>query len=200
MIVVIASENDIPNEFDVLHELFAHGLTHFHLRKPNKSVNEYRTYLENADKQFHDRIVLHQYHELRLEFGLKGIHLQEQTRREIGTDLSSFVDIIKAGGTSVSSSFHDPKELEECTANFDYHLLSPVFSSISKQGYEGKGFDVSSSEKKIIGMGGIEESVIERVIDLGYQGIGVLGGVWNSENPIESFKTIKERLEQIQSA
>ncbi|MCH2225581.1 MAG: thiamine phosphate synthase [Crocinitomicaceae bacterium] len=199
MIVVIASENYIPNEFDILRELFEQGLTHFHLRKPEKSIEEYRKYLDKIDKKYHSRIVLHQYHELRQEFDLKGIHLQEQTRREVGTDLESFVEIIKRSGFSVSSSFHELKELKECSAKFDYHLLSPVFSSISKQGYEGRGFDVNSIDKGIIGMGGINASTVKATIKLGYKGVGVLGGIWNDENPIKSFLAIKKEFENRES-
>lgn len=199
MIVVIASENDVPNEFSVLHKLFEQGLTHFHLRKPVKSLDEYRRYLENVNETYHSRIVLHQYHQLRQEFDLKGIHLQEQTRREVGTDLASFVEIMKRSGCSVSSSFHEPKELQECNADFDYHLLSPVFSSISKQGYEGRGFDVTTIDKTIIGMGGVNASTVKATVDLGYNGLGVLGGIWNAENPIEAFLEIKKAYENSES-
>lgn len=193
MIILIAPENDISNEIEILDTLFREGLEYYHLRKPNKSKEEYLQYLNQIDTAFHSKIVLHYYHELIHEFNLKGIHFQEQKRKdvlEIGADyLSNF----NLKGKTISSSFHEPKELESCKIKFDYNLLSPVFSSISKQGYQGRGFDVNHVDKPIIGMGGVNKETIPKVLDLGYNGIGVLGGVWNAKNPIESFKGIRDQ-------
>ena len=94
-------------------------------------------------------------------------------------------------GKTISSSFHEPEELENCAFEFDYHLLSPVFSSISKEGYEGRGFDVNSIDKIIIGMGGVTTKNLSDFNTLGFKGIGVLGGIWNSEIPVEDFKSMK---------
>ena len=69
-------------------------------------------------------------------------------------------------------------------------MLSPVFGSISKKGYEGKGFDVNNLDNTVIGMGGINENTIQQTFDLGFKGIGVLGGIWNTENSLVSFKKI----------
>ena len=41
MIVLIAPENDIPNEIEILYQLFQEGLEYFHLRKPNKNYKEH---------------------------------------------------------------------------------------------------------------------------------------------------------------
>jgi thiamine-phosphate pyrophosphorylase len=40
-------------------------------------------------------------------------------------------------------------------------------------------------------MGGIHSENVNATIQLGFKGIGVLGGVWNTENPVESFVQIK---------
>ena len=100
---------------------------------------------------------------------------------------------------SISSSFHDPTTLENCSTNFDYHFLSPVFSSISKKGYKGKGFDVNGINKTIVGMGGVNEDTIEATLKLGYKGIGVLGSVWNEKNPLNAFLNIKKKYDEIKS-
>ena len=91
-------------------------------------------------------------------------------------------------GKTISSSFHEPEELENCTFEFDYHLLSPVFSSISKEGYQGRGFDVNHIDKTIIGMGGVTTKNLAEFDLLGFNGVGVLGGIWNSKTPIKDFK------------
>ncbi|WP_299135332.1 thiamine phosphate synthase [uncultured Tenacibaculum sp.] len=196
MIVLIAPENDIENEIKILHQLFEKGLEFYHFRKPYKNYEDHVLYLNQIDKKYHDRIVVHYFHELINEFNLKGIHFQEQKRRDVLENGSQYFIGLNMIGKTMSSSFHEPEELDSCDIEFDYHLLSPVFSSISKKGYEGKGFDVNHIDKMIIGMGGINDNTIKETIQLGFQGIGVLGGVWNTENPIESFKNIKEEYEK----
>ncbi|MDP2541981.1 thiamine phosphate synthase [Tenacibaculum discolor] len=195
MIVLIAPEKDIPNEIEILQQLFEEGLEYYHFRKPDKNYEEHVAYLNQIDEKYHDRIVTHYFHELINEFNLKGIHFQEQKRIDAldnGNEYFIGLDMI---GKTMSSSFHEPSALENCDIEFDYHLLSPVFSSISKKGYEGRGFDVNNIDKTIIGMGGINTDTIEKTLALGFQGIGVLGGVWNVEKPVESFKNIKRHYE-----
>ena len=196
MIILIAPEKDIPNEIEILHQLFEEGLDYYHFRKPDKNYEEHVAYLNQIDEKYHDRIVTHYFHELINEFNLKGIHFQEQKRidaLENGSEYFIGLDMI---GKTMSSSFHEPSVLANCDIEFDYHLLSPVFSSISKKDYEGRGFDVNHIDKTIIGMGGINTDTIEKTLALGFQGIGVLGGVWNAENPVESFKNIKHHYKK----
>lgn len=196
MIVLIAPEKDIPNEIEILHQLFEEGLEYYHFRKPFKNYDEHVAYLNQVDKKYHDRIVTHYFHELVNEFNLKGIHFQEQKRIDALENGSEYFIGLNMLGKTMSSSFHEPEELANCDIEFDYHLLSPVFSSISKKGYEGRCFDVNHIDKTIIGMGGINTDTIQETIELGFQGIGVLGGVWNAENPVESFKDIKRHYEE----
>ena len=196
MIVLIAPERDIENEVEILHQLFDAGLQYYHFRKPYKNYKEHVAYLNQIDKKYYDRIVVHYFHELSNEFDLKGIHLQEQPRIDLEKGLKDYVDSYKNKGKTVSSSFHEPEVLEACEVKFDYHLLSPVFSSISKVGYEGRGFDVNHIDKLIVGMGGVNSDTIEETLTLGFKGIGVLGGVWNTENSVESFKNIKRHYEE----
>lgn len=196
MFVLIAPEKDIENEVKILHQLFEEGLEYFHFRKPYKSYEDHVLYLNLIDKKYHDRIVVHYFHELINEFNLKGIHFQEQKRRDVLENGSEYFIGLNMMGKTMSSSFHEIEELSSCDIEFDYHLLSPVFSSISKKGYEGKGFDVNHIDKMVVGMGGVDNKTIKETIQLGFQGIGVLGGVWNAENPIKSFKNIKEEYEK----
>ncbi|WP_369048889.1 thiamine phosphate synthase [Tenacibaculum sp. UWU-22] len=190
MFVLIAPEKDIPNEIQILQQLFEEGLEYYHLRKPNKNYKEHATYLNQIAKEHHNKIVTHYFHELINEFNLKGIHFQEQKRKDILENTSAYFRGLSLAKKTISSSFHEPKDIENCPIKFDYHLLSPVFSSISKKAYKGRGFDVNHINKTIIGLGGISTNTIKKTMALGFQGIGVLGSVWNTENPVQSFKNI----------
>lgn len=196
MIVLIAPETDTPNEIEILNRLFQEGLEYYHFRKPDKNYQEHCEYLNQIDPQYHNRIIVHYFHELVNEYNLKGIHFQEQQRRDcLDTPTDYFVKLNNMFGKTISSSFHEPEELENCTFEFDYHLLSPVFSSISKQGYNGRGFDVNHIDKTIIGMGGVTTNNLAEFNKLGFKGVGVLGGIWNSENPVEDFKKMNSHFE-----
>ena len=193
MLIVISAEKNIESEIEILHQLFEAGLTYYHLRKPEKDYEAHCAYLNQIDEKYHDRIVVHYFHELVNEYNLKGIHFQEQKRIDHIDNPGQYFKSLDMFGKTISSSFHEPQELIDCYFEFDYHLLSPVFSSISKVGYKGRGFDVNNIDKTIIGMGGVNAETIPKVLKLGYKGIGVLGGVWNAENPVKSFKAIKEK-------
>ncbi|WP_298503400.1 thiamine phosphate synthase [uncultured Maribacter sp.] len=195
MIVLIAPEKDVPNEIEILHQLFQEGLQYYHLRKPNKNYEEHCAYLNQIDKKYHHRIVVHYFHELINDFNLKGIHFQEQKRRDNIDNPGQYFKNLNMFGKSISSSFHEPEGLETCYFEFDYHLLSPVFSSISKQGYEGRGFDVNHIDKRIVGMGGVTTENLVEFNKLGFKGVGVLGGIWNSSEPLKEFKKMKRYFE-----
>lgn len=95
--------------------------------------------------------------------------------------------------------FHSLNELEDCEEKYDYAFLSPIFDSISKAGYKSN-YDLKeikvffkNRNEKIIALGGIDEDKIDTVKDLGFSGIALLGAIWQTENPVEKFKRIKEQ-------
>ena len=192
MIIVISPEKDIPNEAKLVNQLFAEGLVYFHLRKPEKNYQQHVDFINAIEAQYHNRIVVHYFHELVNDFNLKGIHFQEQNRIDNIDNPGRYFKNLNLFGKTISSSFHDPKDLEDCYFEFDYHLLSPVFASISNATIAGRGFDVTAIDKLIIGMGGVTTINIGAFTALGYKGVGVLGGIWNSETPIAAFKKMKQ--------
>ncbi|GAA3650504.1 thiamine phosphate synthase [Flavivirga jejuensis] len=196
MVVVIAPEEDIQNEILILNQLFEAGLEYYHLRKPEKNHQEHVDYLNQIDVKYHHRIVVHYFHELINTYDLKGIHFQEQKRKDHIDNPGHYFKGLNMYGKTISSSFHEPDDLEACDFEFDYHLLSPVFSSISKKGYEGRGFDVNHIDKRIIGMGGVTTDNLNEFDKLGFKGVGVLGGIWNSNKPIDIFKKMKNHFER----
>lgn len=192
MIVLIAPENDITNEITILNQLFQEGLEYYHLRKPNKDYKAHCDYLNAIDSKYHNKIMVHYHHELVNEFNLKGIHFQEQKRIDNIDNPGQYFKGLQMFGKTISSSFHEPKDLENCHFEFDYHLLSPVFSSISKAGMSGRGFNVTSIDKIILGMGGVSTDNLSEFEKLGFKGVGVLGGIWNSDSPIANFKKMMQ--------
>jgi thiamine-phosphate pyrophosphorylase len=197
MIVLISPENDVNDEIKILNQLFEVGLEFYHLRKPKKTYDEYCSYLDKIDPIYHNRIVVHRFHDLVNRYNLKGIHFKEEQRKEHIHNPGEYFKNLNMFGKTISSSFHEVEDLVSCDFEFDYHFLSPVFESISKKGYKGRGFNVSHIDKFIIGMGGIDEQKIPKVLELGFKGIGVLGGVWNTPDPLQSFISLKRKYTSV---
>jgi len=190
MIILISPENDVPKEMEVLLQLFEEGLYYYHLRKPNKNYDQHCDYLNLIPKKYHDRIVVHDFHELINIYHLKGIHFQEQKRKDHLDYLDQYFKPLRRSGKTISSSFHEIEELESCPFEFDYHLLSPVFTSISKKNYQGREFNVKQIDKRIIGMGGVSINNLTQFESLGYHGVGILGGIWKHKEPVNAFKAL----------
>lgn len=180
-----------------LNELFSEGLEYFHLRKPEQSIDEFRRYLDVIKPEFHRHIMLHQHQELLNEYEIKGVHLQEQVRKSLFDHLQDFVAAHQNLNLMVSSSFHEVEDIKESAGDFDYVLLSPVFDAISKPGYEGRSFDVKGLDHQIIGMGGIKIANVEATRDRGFSGVGVLGSIWNSEDPVSAFRELKKEADRV---
>lgn len=197
MIIVIAPEVDVPNEIETLIMLFQKGLDYYHLRKPYKTYQEHCDYLNLIDQQYHNRIVVHDFHRLMNNYNLKGIHFPEQKRRDCESNFEEHITTYNLKGKTISSSFHDPHVLADCKIPFTYHLLSPVFTSISKKGYDGKGFNVNPIPKSIVALGGITTTTLHETFTLGYDGVGVLGAVWNNPDPVANFLAVKSTFKNL---
>ena len=189
MIILISNPAPVNDEHEIISQLFNDGLYIFHLRKKEFQENEMRTFIENIPQKFRERIVLHSHYHLAAEFGLKGIH----------------VPAVYAGGMpagTLSVSFHSPEEIQKSELPFDYCFLSPVFDSISKEGYKSRfnsdelRLFLKDRKEKIIALGGMDEDKIETVKSLGFSGIALLGAIWQNENPVEKFKRIRERWQK----
>ena len=195
MILLISPEETSDTEIQVLHQLFEAGLAYFHLRKPHYGLQAHLEYLQQIRVKYHNRIITHNYHEsLCKEFTIRGIHLEEAKWRAHQNDLKQYVASFKETGKTVSASYHEPEDLVAQTTDFDYVVLSPVFSAISKRGMEGRGFDVRHIDKFVVGMGGINAKTTPEAVQLGFKGVGALGGVWNSKNPVLAFQEMQIAL------
>lgn len=198
MLILITPETDISNETDLINSFFEAGLEILHIRKPKKNYAQHMAYLSAINDAYHNKIVLHYEHDLAEDFMLKGIHIQEQPRLDLGEEFGLYVSRFTRQGYDVSTSFHNPSEIMLYKdVPLIYNLLSPVFTAISQPGMQGKAFDVSGITLPVIGMGGVHAENIDLVKKLGYAGVGVLGGIWNAESPIDACKALVKSVSKI---
>jgi thiamine-phosphate pyrophosphorylase len=165
-----------------------------HIRKPFYTKEETRNLIQSIPPAFHSRIVLHQHYELLNEFNLKGAHLPEMLRTQNETGRIKNV---------VSTSFHNPGDILASQATFEYAFFSPVFPSISKQGYSPmiaikkiqSFFRENLVRFPIIALGGITDQTILHVKEIGFNGVACIGYIWGNNTPVEQFKKLQKIVE-----
>ena len=193
MLIVITAEEYRADELDLINQMFNLGLESLHIRKKGISKLEYKYFINQIEKQYLNRVVIHQYHDLLEEFDIGGIHITSTKRTDLKKAVYNYIDNYKRNKKiTVSSSFHQLTEFDTSNNLYDYVFLSPVFDSVSKLGYIGKGYDVNGLDQRIIALGGIDSENIDTVSTLGYNGIGVIGSIWKTKDVIASYKKLAD--------
>lgn len=161
-----------------------------HLRKPEYSLNEYQNLIENINKKYHSQLVLNSYHELANLFNIKRLHFSERDR--LSKTENDFKQLVE-DGFILSTSLHSVEDFNNLSSCFSYAFLSPVFDSISKTDYKAKTFDLSkrkNKKTKLIALGGITPENYKTALEMGFDGVAMMGSIWQSENKINLFKEL----------
>ncbi len=178
-LIVISYSQDINSEHELLISLFNAGLENFHLRKPDYSVEDYKKYIEIIPEKYHKNIVVHKYIDLFNEYNLKGVHFSSENKYRINE-----FNNLQIQKSISCHNFHEILNLR----GFSYAFLSPVFDSISKEGYHSNFssdeltafFQKKSIPAKVIALGGISSENINKALSLGFDGVAVMGALWNN--------------------
>jgi thiamine-phosphate pyrophosphorylase len=187
----------LQGEAEVMVNLFEHGLSCLHIRKPQSDFNELKNLLEQIPSHFHSRLVLHQHHAMCEKYNLKGLHFTEKNRLELTKHHLSELRK-KNPGLTFSTSFHDLFQMRESCTPFDYAFFGPVFNSISKQNYRSRTdikdightlllLKSAGTTCRIVALGGITVNKLPVLKKSGFDGIGVLGAIWESHDPLKEF-------------
>jgi thiamine-phosphate pyrophosphorylase len=192
MIIVITPEEFVQDEAEIINELFQEGLDLLHVRKPFINKEAMSEFIQKIDSQFHSQLVLHNQYDLAEIFNISRFHFREIDREN--NLYKSFQNKI------ISTSVHDIEAFNELNEDWEYAFLSPVFPSISKKGY-GENSNVLSDIKnrknqnvKLIALGGINENNINKISDNNFEGLALLGAIWESDAPLEVFRKCRHIL------
>ena len=174
--IVITSPDFLSGEASSIGLLLQNGVDSVHVRKPFSDKIDVQKLLEEIPSKFHRAIVLHDHFELCDRYGLQGIHLNSRNH-----------DIPQDFKGSLSCSCHSLEEVGKWKDKMDYVFLSPIFNSISKQGYKGAfSFDLLRKaqqqkmiDEKVVALGGVTYSAIPWLRSFSFGGAAFLGDVWN---------------------
>lgn len=175
-VMVITAPDFLPNEAAMLGALLAHGAERIHLRKPGCTEQELSKLIEQLPRQCYPNLSLHDHFALQARYGIGGIHLNG--RNPIAP--TNYKGLI-------SRSCHSLAEVERYKAEVNYLFLSPVFDSISKEGYRAaftphmldEAARKGIIDHKVVALGGVSAQKMPQVCAWGFGGIALLGAVWN---------------------
>jgi thiamine-phosphate pyrophosphorylase len=199
-ITVFTYPTFFSGEAEIVNKLFDEGLETLHVRKPSCSEDDLKLFIQSISLDHYSKIVLHSHYNLKNEFPVKGLHL---SRFNVGGAKEKLDDKL-----SVSFSTHSRNEILEFQDEVDYCFLSPIYNSISKEGYKSafsrnelvRFFNSYKGSCQVLALGGIESCRIEEVKDIGFHGVALLGAIWQDQNmkkAVDEFQKVKELWEVV---
>jgi thiamine-phosphate pyrophosphorylase len=182
-LIVFTRPECFAGEAEAIDMLFRQGVDVLHLRKPGAAEAAVTHLLEEIPAEWHQRIMLHDF-DVRDRFALKGLHLNH--RRPVPP-----VDYHGC----LSAACHSLEEAAMQKPKVDYLFLSPIFDSISKQGY-ASGFRREVLQQaqadglidaQVMALGGVTLERIPQLAAWGFGGVALLGDVWGRLNDLPAF-------------
>ena len=177
-IIAITSPKVTDADEYIIKGLVKRGIDIVHFRKPDSGIEECRSLLLKLTSGERSKIVVHDYPSLYEEFSLLGIHVNKNV-----TSLPEGYSGLK------TRSCHSFEEVEMYKDDYDYLFLSPIFNSISKQGYMSSFSDaellLASKEgiidRKVIALGGVTFDKIPYLKDLNFGGVAMIGAIYKTD-------------------
>ncbi|MGL1933758.1 MAG: thiamine phosphate synthase [Fibrobacterales bacterium] len=187
-IIGITSPGTIENEVSLIEEMLDLGAYRFHIRKPNWTPKQLVPFLESFQKSYRKKLILHDLKHWPFTELFGGVHLKSKQ--------TNFA--LKKSVRSLSRSCHSLTEIEKFGKELDYMFLSPIFDSISKEGYKAQFSDEclrTSNLKKVYALGGVTTEKLSDVQEYGFKGAAVLGALWGSKKPVLEMAKILGKTE-----
>ena len=169
-LITITQPAFFEGEAEAITSLFDAGLEILHLRKPGASYEDMEQLLNRLPPEYLKRIVTHEHFQLASFRNLKGIHLNGRN------------PTAPAGFTGhISRSCHSLEEVAKYKATCDYVFLSPIYDSISKEGYPSayttdslqKARQAGIIDAKVMALGGVTAAHFPEISSLGFGGAGI---------------------------
>jgi len=169
-LIVITQPDWVDDEAGKIGKLLDGGIDYVHIRKPGASLRDVKNLIEDIPYRLRHRLKLHGHFELLNEFNLGGVHL------------NSRCPVAPPTAAAVSRSCHSVRETENCHG-MEYVTLSPIFDSISKEGYMS-AFNLDDLKDKITGknviaLGGVTPDKFRLLKEYGFAGAAMIGCVWH---------------------
>lgn len=191
-IIIFTPENIFPKEAQMIALLLENGVDRVHIRKPN--INDVRNLLKELPNWCFHKISIHQHIELLKSYPEIGFHFSKK-HHQFNKDI--YANILLNFKGCLSTGVHHWSEIN-LTNKYSYQFISPVFDSISKVGYSKNKLlqKIPNHCKKIeiYALGGIDANTIIDADKMQYKGVGVLGAIWRSKQPLQEYLNLKKEV------
>jgi len=192
-VIIITRPDFFEGETALVNRLFGLGMQRLHLRKPKATEQEMAEWIEQIALPFRYRIVLHDHHVLAQHYSLGGVHLNSRNPEPPKWALNQQSEY----PFTISRSCHSIDEVIMYKNECNYLFLSPIYDSISKEGY-GAAFSRDHLreaarrgviDEKVYALGGVTFASLPEVKSLGFGGAAILGDLWLSDSPEEKLRS-----------
>lgn len=167
-----------------------------HLRKEASAPEAaWRALLGALPGSLRHKVWLHGFYELAPEYGLEGVHLNRHVLAG-SRDAEALIGQWQSRGLRVSVTCHYPGEVDRYRHLADRVLIAPVFDSLSKPGHQA-AWDPTSwsvpggSRAEFVALGGVDTGHIPVLSRAGFDGVAVLGALWQASDPEEKILELK---------
>lgn len=184
MLIVITLPDIHQGEAAECVRLLLSGVDLIHIRKPHASAQEVEQLILDIPETWRHRLVVHDHFELAERYHLHGVHLNSRNPQPP-----------TGWKGSVSRSCHTVAEVAQWKPLCDYVSLSPIFDSISKQGYHSaftpedilRAHEAGIIDRKVMALGGVTFSKMDDMLRMGFGGGMILGDAWHSftDSPLQ---------------
>jgi thiamine monophosphate synthase len=187
LIAVLTLPGSFDGEEKCLCDLLAAGVERLHLRKPEMPLRDLEALVAQLAPRWASKLVLHYQPEMAMRYGIPQIH--GPVKMGVGTPLR------------VSTSVHSWAEFAALPEGLEYAFISPLFDSISKQGYLANAELLSPPAAALpcraVGLGGVGADTIGEMMQYGWTGAAVLGYLWEDRGQVvKRFETIKRLVNE----
>ena len=191
-IIVITQPDFFHGEATAIAQMLSDGRADtVHIRKPGATRQEVERLIYHIPSILRHRLVLHDHHDLATAYALGGIHLNSRYPTppdDWAPTSTGWTRTVDGRRLTVSRSCHSLDELREWRDQCDYLSLSPIFDSISKQGYRAaftadelrRATAEGLIDSKVMALGGVTFARLAEVERMGFGGGMILGDAWRS--------------------
>lgn len=187
MIIVITLPIFIDREAEkIVAQFEQRHIDLLHLRKPQASEEEVERLIRAIPEEYYPLITIHDFQPLAVKYGLGGIHL---TGRHPELEIAGWEGRLSTSCHSIEELARRKQEgysVNGIRKDFTYLSLSPIFDSISKQGYLAAFTPEALAEARkqgiidhhVMALGGVTFNRIAEVEAMGFGGAMILGDAW----------------------
>jgi thiamine-phosphate pyrophosphorylase len=160
------------------------------LREKDLDIQEYSLLAESVNSicnKYNITLILHKYVDVAMKLKIKNIHMPMESLKAMTPWQKQYFNNIGASVHSVEQS------LEAKMLGATYVTASHIFETKCKQGLKPKGTALIKDIKNavdipVFALGGIASHNFMQCIDAGSNGVCIMSGLMESENPCEVMK------------